>query len=36
MEWSNGTVYMGMFHDGTRNGEGTIKWIDGSQYKGEW
>ena len=30
MEWSNGTIYKGKFHDGTRNGDGIIKWIDGS------
>lgn len=27
---------MGDYTDDERHGEGTMKWIDGSQYKGNW
>ena len=32
----DGTIYVGEWKDGKREGQGTYKWADGDKYVGEW
>lgn len=36
MTWNNGDVYEGSFVNGTRDGQGSLHFADGSYYYGEW
>jgi hypothetical protein len=35
-EWQDGTVYLGEYSHGRKNGIGTYKWADGSRYEGKF
>jgi hypothetical protein len=34
--WANGNQYKGFYLNDMREGEGTMKWSDGTIYNGEW
>ena len=35
-QYKTGSVYFGQWKGGMRHGIGTMKWIDGASYQGEW
>lgn len=34
--WSDGSYYLGSFHQGVKQGQGVYYWADGSTYSGSW
>ena len=35
-KWKDGSVYMGQYFSGKKNGIGTYMWLDGTKYEGEF
>ena len=35
-QYKTGSIYSGQWKGGMRHGHGTMKWIDGASYQGEW
>lgn len=34
--WPDGSIYIGDFKNGKKDGRGIYKWAQGSVYEGEW
>ena len=34
--WKDGSMYIGEYYKGKKNGIGTYSWPDGTRYEGQW
>ena len=35
-KWPDGSVFVGQYKEGKKNGLGKYEWADGAIYEGEW